>query len=81
MQLVRTTIRLKAPLKKEAEKLALAEEITFQEIMNLALRNFVEAKNKERTKKKLKIKPVDMGINLDKITRDEIYGEPDFSRF
>jgi len=49
--------------------------------MNLALRNFVEAKNKERTKKKLKIKPVDMGINLDKITRDEIYGEPDFSRF
>ncbi len=81
MQIVRTTLRLDKSLKKEAEKIALEEDTTLQNVVNLALDSFVEQKKKKAAKKKLKIISFNLGVPLDNLTRDDIYGEPDFEKF
>lgn len=80
MQLVRTTIRLDPERKKRAQKLALEQNKSFQEIVTEALDNYLD---KEATKKteELFVPDFDLGEDLNKLTRDEIYEKPDLSRY
>ncbi len=80
MELVRTTIRIGKPLKKEAERLALENNTTLQQVVNNALLYYLVGKKKVESKP-IKIKSFNLGAGLDNLTRDDIYGEPDFSRF
>ena len=45
-KLVRTTLRLKENVKKDAERLAIEEDISFQEVFNRALESYVGKKSK-----------------------------------
>ena len=78
MQLVRTTLRLNKELKKRAEEIALEENTTLQSIFNQALLEHL-AKRKNNKNKPIKIKSFNLGAGLDSLTRDDIYGKPDFS--
>lgn len=78
MTIVRTTLRLDENLKKEAQLYAVSNGVTLQEVFNTALRAHLKRqKNKQQKQKLLKLRPVDLGINLDNLTRDDIYGEPE----
>ena len=80
MQLVRTTIRLDPELKKKAQKLALEQDKSFQELIVEALDKYFE---EEATKKaeEFFVPDFDLGKNINKLSRDDIYGEPDLSRY
>lgn len=73
--MLRTTLRLEEPLKKQAEMAAIQENTTFQAIVNQALRERLTKTAKQRAKL-LVIPKLDLGVPLDNITRDDIYGEP-----
>lgn len=75
MQLIRTTLRIKTDLKTAAEKKALEENISLQEIFNLALEDFL---NKESYKesKSIIFKTHHLGEPLDNLTRDDFYPDP-----
>lgn len=75
MKLVRTTLRIEADLKKQAELTALKENTTFQDIVNTALRDNLEKRSKTRARK-LIIPTLDLGVPLDNLTRDEFYPQP-----
>lgn len=75
MNLIRTTLRLKEHLKKNAERKALEEDTTVQEILNRALENYLEKEGK-KTAKKIVFKTHDLGEPLDKLTRDDFYSDP-----
>ena len=70
--LIRTTLRLKEHLKKSAEKKALQDDVTLQEIFNRALEDYLE-KDAKKQAKKLIIKSYNLGEPLDNLTRDDIY--------
>lgn len=72
MQLTRTTIRLYTPLKKAAEKMALEQDTTFQEILNKALDEFLKKSNTKKAEK-LTFQTFNLGANLDNLTRDDFY--------
>lgn len=72
MQLVRTTLRLDKSLKEEAKELALKEKTTLKEVFNKALSDFVMNKARNRAKKMV-IHAHDLGVNLNNLTRDDIY--------
>ncbi len=76
MQLVRTTVRLEKQLKKEAERTALDENTTLQDVLNRALRYYIQKKAVNKAKK-IVFKSIDLGVPLDNLTRDDIYGEPE----
>ena len=73
--LVRTTLRLKENLKKTAEKKALEENTTLQEIFNRALENYLN-QDAKRQAKKIIFKTHHLGVNLDNLTRDDFYPDP-----
>lgn len=75
MQLTRTTLRIKTELKKQAEKLAIEEDKSLQDIFNLALEKYLINKA-ERKVKKLIFYTHDLGASLDNLTRDDIYEIP-----
>lgn len=75
--LVRTTLRLKENLKREAEKRALEENTSLQEIFNRALYAYLEKEAKKEAKKIL-FKTHNLGVPLDNLTRDDFYPDPDF---
>lgn len=75
--LVRTTLRIKENLKKSAEKIAFTENRTMQDIFNTALSQYINKKAKKGAKKLL-IKPFDLGVPLDNLTRDDFYPDPKF---
>ena len=77
MQLARTTVRVEKRLKKEAERLALEEERTFQEIVNNALSEYLKNKAKKKADKII-FETVDLGVPLDNLTRSDYYDEPKF---
>ena len=77
MQLARTTVRIESELKKEAERLALEEEKTFQEIINSALNEYLKKKTKKKADKII-FETVDIGVPLDNLTRSDYYDEPKF---
>jgi hypothetical protein len=72
MQIARTTIRIKTELKKKAQKRALEGNTTLQEIVNNALRVYLA---KEKPKKYRKLISFNLGVPLDNLTRDDIYGD------
>lgn len=75
MTLKRTTLRLKSVLKKKAEKYALEEDTTLQDIFNTALEEFLRQKAKNKAKK-LAFKTHDLGTQLDNLTRSDYYKSP-----
>lgn len=75
MQLVRTTLRIRENLKKSAEKRALEEDLTLQELFNRALEAYLEGKAK-REAKKIVFKTHHLGEPLDNLTRDDFYPDP-----
>jgi regulator of replication initiation timing len=75
MNLVRTTLRLDKDLKKQAELLAVRENTTLQAVMNEALRERLNKTAKKRAKL-LVLPKIDLGVPVDNITRDEMYGTP-----
>ena len=75
MQLIRTTLRVKSDLKKAAEKRALYEDTTLQNIFNKALEEYLREGAKGRAKE-LIFKTHDLGAPLDNLTRDDYYDAP-----
>ncbi|MEK7517773.1 MAG: hypothetical protein AAB583_04440 [Patescibacteria group bacterium] len=75
MQLLRTTLRLKENLKKRAQKKALEENLSLQDIFNRALEQYLE-KDSKRLAKKIIFKTHNLGKDLDNLTRDDFYPDP-----
>lgn len=73
--LIRTTLRLKESLKKTAEKKALQDDVTLQEIFNRALEEYLE-KDAKYEAKKIIFKTHHLGEPLDNLTRDDFYPDP-----
>ena len=73
--LIRTTLRLKEDLKKTAEKKALQDDVTLQEIFNKALEEYLE-KGACLEAKKIIFKTHHLGEPLDNLTRDDFYPDP-----
>lgn len=72
---IRTTLRLKENLKKTAEKKALQDDITLQEIFNCALEEYLD-KDARKEAKKIIFKTHHLGEKLDNLTRDNFYPDP-----
>lgn len=75
MQMTRTTLRLDKQLKLQAERFALEEERTLQDILNTALREYL-TKTAKKKAKKITFKAFDLGVPLDNLTRDSYYNDP-----
>ena len=75
MKLTRTTLRIKTYLKKQAEKMALEEDKSLQDIFNLALEEYLLQKARRKAKK-LVFHTHDLGIRLNNLTRDDMYDTP-----
>lgn len=72
MQLVRTTVRLNEQLKKIAERKALDENKSLQEILNRALEIYLEEEGKKEAKR-IVFKTHNLGKPLDNLTRADYY--------
>jgi len=74
MLLTRTSLRLEPELTKTAKLLAVHRRISFQSLVNQALREYV---NKQTTSPKHKITFTshDLGTPLDNLTRDDFYDD------
>lgn len=75
MKLIRTTVRLQQPMKKAVEKQALAEETTFQDILQRALLEYLD-QTARRKAKRLVFHAHDIGAPLDNLERRDFYPEP-----
>lgn len=75
MKLIRTTLRLEGHLKSEAEKIALAENLTLQAIFNRALKLYLE-KDARRQAKKIVFKTHNLGVPLNNLRRKDFYAKP-----
>lgn len=73
--LVRTTLRLEENLKNTAQRIALEESTTLQDIFNRALKIFLEKENKKKAKK-IVFKTHNLGEPLDNLTRENYYTKP-----
>jgi len=74
MQLLRTTIRLDHVLKKAAKQKAIEENISFQDLMQRALKNYLIFESKKKAKKII-FKSQAIGAPLDNLTREDIYAD------
>ncbi len=72
MQLIRTTLRIESHLKKNAQRKALEENTSLQEIFNRALKKYLEQEGKKDAKK-IVFKTHDLGVPLDNLTRKDYY--------
>ena len=75
MNYIRTTLRLQKSLKQEAEKSALEKGTTLQDVFNLALKEYLTKKAKQKAKK-IVFHSHDLGVALDNLTRDDYYEIP-----
>ena len=73
--LVRTTLRIQDYLKKDAQRKALEEDTTLQDIFNKALESYLQNQAK-RQAKKIVFKTHNLGEKLDNLTRKDYYPEP-----
>lgn len=73
--LIRTTLRLQENLKKTAEKKALRDDVTLQEIFNRALEEYLN-KDAKKEAKRIIFKTHRLGEPLDNLTRDDFYPDP-----
>lgn len=74
MNLIRTSLRIEAPLKKGAEELALRNNITLQKVMNDSLRAYLSGQAQKKAKK-IVFQSRDLGINVDNLTREDYYAD------
>lgn len=75
MTLIRTTLRLRENLKKTAERKALEEDTTLQEVLNRALERYLQDEAKKKAKEII-FKTHSLGVPLDNLTRDDFYPNP-----
>ncbi len=75
MQLVRTTLRIKEQIKKDAQRHALEENTSLQEIFNRALERYLEQEGKKEART-IVFKTHDLGKALDNLTRKDFYSDP-----
>lgn len=75
MQMVRTTLRLEENLKKDAEKRAVDEGKSLQEIFNRALEAYLRHEAKKDARKII-FKTHNLGVALDNLTRADFYESP-----
>lgn len=75
MQQVRTTLRLRKDLKKQADDMAHAQDTTLQAIFNKALESYLKGEVKKKPKK-IVFKTHNLGAALDNLTRDDYYDDP-----
>lgn len=73
-QQIRTTLRLRKDLKKQADDMAHAQETTLQDIFNKALESYLNQEAKKKAKR-IVFKTHNLGKELDNLTRDDIYGD------
>lgn len=73
--LIRTTLRLKENLKRTAERKALQDDVTLQEVFNLALEHYLENEAKTEAKK-IVFKTHNLGKPLDNLRRADYYPKP-----
>ena len=74
MNLVRTSLRLEADLKKAAEQYALDNGMTLQRVFNDSLSLFLRKKTHKKSKK-IDFGSHDLGVPLDNLTREDIYAD------
>lgn len=74
MTLTRTTLRIQPHLKKAAQKLAAEENMTLQELFNHALETYLNKKTQKKARKMI-IPTINLGVNLDNLTREDFYGD------
>lgn len=75
--LIRTTLRIHDNLKKIAQRKALEENTTLQDIFNKALESYLKNQAKKEAKK-IVFKTHHLGEPLDNLTRDDFYPDPKF---
>lgn len=73
--LVRTTLRLEETLKNSAERVALEERTTLQDVFNRALKSYLEKESRKKAKKII-FKTHNLGKPLDSLTRTDYYTRP-----
>lgn len=73
--LIRTTLRIHDYLKKSAERKALEEDTTLQDIFHKALESYLQNQAKKKAKKIVFITH-NLGKALDNLTRKDYYPEP-----
>lgn len=73
--LIRTTLRIKDTLKKNAEQKALQTNTTLQDIFNDALAHYLEEDARKQAKK-IVFKTHDLGAALDNLKRSDYYSKP-----
>lgn len=73
--LLRTTLRIEENLKKEAERKALQDDTTLQEIFNRALEHYLKNDAKGQAKKII-FKTHHLGKALDHLSRNDFYEDP-----
>ncbi len=73
--LIRTTLRLRENIKRNAQKKALEDKTTLQEIFNRALEEYLQKEAKKEARK-IVFKTHNLGEPLDNLTRDDFYPEP-----
>lgn len=75
MRLIRTTVRLQEHVKKAAEKRALEEDTTLQDLLQRALLEYLDQRARGKAKR-LIFHTHDLGVPLDNLTRKDYYPEP-----
>ena len=73
--LIRTTLSIQDYLKKDAERKALEEDTTLQDIFNKALESYLQNQAKKEAKK-IVFKTYHLGKELDNLTRSDYYPDP-----
>lgn len=73
--LIRTTLRIQDNLKRNAERKALQDDVTLQEVFNRALEEYLE-KDARKQAKKIIFQTHNLGEPLDNLTRDDFYPDP-----
>ncbi len=70
--LIRTTLRIKGNLKKSAELKALQDDVSLQDIFNLALEKYFDTEGKKEAKR-IVFKTHKLGEPLDNLKRADYY--------
>lgn len=75
MKLLRTTVRLQEHVKKAAEKRALEENTTLQDLLQRALLEYLDQAARRKAKRFI-FHSHDLGLPLDNLRRKDYYPEP-----
>lgn len=70
--MIRTTVRLEDEIFKEARKKAIDERVAFANIVNQALKNYLQ-QPKQAKKQEFKFKVYNMGTIKGNLSRQELY--------